>query len=180
MLSRWLGSPSLLVVACGMANPRSASNAWSSIKKKLFANVPTADAKHGKASKTPKAPGSARKRKAEVVDDATAADAAAEIADDNDDGNDEATPTPVKKPDRAKIQGQVLASSPSPTRMRGCKRDQTGQAIAMDLMSEERVRFRSRCWFHPHRPVLEPMKPFCPLVVSSALEATRQRVLLTG
>ncbi|KXH36380.1 hypothetical protein CSIM01_04895, partial [Colletotrichum simmondsii] len=29
-----------LAAACGMGNPRSASNAWSGIKKKLFSDLP--------------------------------------------------------------------------------------------------------------------------------------------
>jgi hypothetical protein len=95
-----------LAAACGMTNPRSASNAWSAIKKKLFANVPAPNAKDGKAPKTPKTPGSARKRKAKVVDDAPATSGAEKAEDDDD---EEAAATPVKKRVRAKPKPKAKA-----------------------------------------------------------------------
>lgn len=77
-----------LAGACGMTNPRSASNAWSSIKKKLFANVPAAAVdKDGKGPKTPG--GRKRKTKAE--------EAAAPAADGSEDDKKEDAATPAKK-----------------------------------------------------------------------------------
>jgi hypothetical protein len=76
-----------LAGACGMTNPRSASNAWSSIKKKLFANVPAAAVE--KDGKAPKTPGRKRKTKAEET--------AAPAADGSDEDKKEEVATPAKK-----------------------------------------------------------------------------------
>ncbi|OIW26219.1 Clavaminate synthase-like protein [Coniochaeta ligniaria NRRL 30616] len=76
-----------LAEACGMTNPRSASNAWSMIKKKLFANTPSAD---GAA----KADTPARKRKAPTKK-TPAKDAA--VKDEDADDDLEAAATPTKK-----------------------------------------------------------------------------------
>jgi hypothetical protein len=83
-----------LANACGMTNPRSASNAWSSIKKKLFANVPAAAV--DKDGKGPKTPGRKRKTKAEETT-APAADGSEE-----DKKEDAATPAKKKRATPAK------------------------------------------------------------------------------
>lgn len=74
-----------------MTNPRSASNAWSLIKKKLFINVPSAKAAGAPKGETP---GKKRKTPAKKTpvedDDAAVKD---EAAADEDDIQAEATPT---------------------------------------------------------------------------------------
>jgi hypothetical protein len=80
-----------------MTNPRSASNAWSAIKKKLFADAPAANG-DGAAAQTP----GSRKRKAAAPKNMSAAKEA--FAKDDDDISDEvdAEATPSKKRSRAK------------------------------------------------------------------------------
>ncbi|KAJ9156848.1 hypothetical protein NKR19_g4125 [Coniochaeta hoffmannii] len=96
-----------LADACGMTNPRSASNAWSMIKKKLFINVPAPNKGDGTAA--PATPGKKRKapaaKKATVHgNDANDNDAAVKAepgAEDGDDIQAEASP-PKKARSRAK------------------------------------------------------------------------------
>ncbi|KAH8903718.1 hypothetical protein BR93DRAFT_971327 [Coniochaeta sp. PMI_546] len=87
-----------LAEACGMTNPRSASNAWSMIKKKLFANSPATDG-------PVKAETPAKKRKAPIkktpAKDAVVKDEAVD-----DDIEVEATPT-KKARSRAKPKPKV-------------------------------------------------------------------------
>ncbi|KAK2028571.1 hypothetical protein LX32DRAFT_653013 [Colletotrichum zoysiae] len=64
----------LLAAACGMTNPRSASNAWGAIKKKLFADMPPAVDEDGNPIPTP----SKRKRAAPAKKKAAPAPAADE------------------------------------------------------------------------------------------------------
>lgn len=94
-----------LAEACGMTNPRSASNAWSMIKKKLFANTPDGAAK----SETP-----AKKRKAPAKK-TPAKDAAVknEAADDD----LEAEATPMKKA-RSSTKPKVKAAAKSVSKVK--------------------------------------------------------------
>ena len=62
-----------LAAACGMTNPRSASNAWAAIKKKILAkaNTTKGDGEDSTPKPTPKStPGSKRKKKADTDADA--------------------------------------------------------------------------------------------------------------
>ncbi|KAK1574266.1 uncharacterized protein LY79DRAFT_593428 [Colletotrichum navitas] len=63
-----------LASACGMTNPRSASNAWSAIKKKLFSNMPAPVDEDGNPIMTP----SKRKRASPVKKKAAPAPTAEE------------------------------------------------------------------------------------------------------
>ncbi|KAJ0160004.1 hypothetical protein CTA2_8771, partial [Colletotrichum tanaceti] len=81
-----------LAAACGMTNPRSASNAWGAIKKKIFTDVPPAVDEDGKPVQTPK-----RKRATPAKKKAVpAADDGDELA--NSDGEEKlVVETPKKK-----------------------------------------------------------------------------------
>ncbi|CCF47554.1 hypothetical protein CH063_15901, partial [Colletotrichum higginsianum] len=81
-----------LAAACGMTNHRSASNAWGSIKKKIFADMPPAVDEDGKPVATPK-----RKRATPAKKKAApAADEGDELA--NSDGEEKlVVETPKKK-----------------------------------------------------------------------------------
>lgn len=83
-----------------MTNPRSASNAWSAIKKKLFADAPASAA-------GPTDSPASKKRKGRA-----AAISQDEVGDDNtkDDGSDEAPKTPAKKRVRAKPKPKTPAT----------------------------------------------------------------------
>ncbi|GKT44556.1 uncharacterized protein ColSpa_04737 [Colletotrichum spaethianum] len=82
-----------LAAACGMTNPRSASNAWSGIKKKLFADMPAPADEDGNPVATP----SKRKRGTPAKKKAvSAADEGDELA--NSDGEEKlVVETPKKK-----------------------------------------------------------------------------------
>lgn len=137
-----------LASACGMTNPRSASNAWSSIKKKLFASVPQAE-KPGKAGKT----NTPRKRKNKAVEeeDADGADATitsgAQKSSDDEGGDEqnEADLTPAKKKratpakkaaaKKVKNEGGSDAEEPKPKQM--AKRPKTPKAAKAAQMPKD-------------------------------------------
>ncbi|OHW90954.1 hypothetical protein CSPAE12_10496 [Colletotrichum incanum] len=84
-----------LATACGMTNPRSASNAWSGIKKKLFADMPAPVDENGNPIVTPskRKRGTPAKKKTAP---APAADEGDELA--NSDGEEKlVVETPKKK-----------------------------------------------------------------------------------
>ncbi|OHF00749.1 hypothetical protein CORC01_04066 [Colletotrichum orchidophilum] len=87
-----------LAAACGMTNPRSASNAWSGIKKKLFADLPAPVNESSSPASTP----AKRKRTTPAKKKTTAAAAAGsddgdELAANSDGEATLAVETPKKK-----------------------------------------------------------------------------------
>ncbi|KAK1544744.1 hypothetical protein CPAR01_02246 [Colletotrichum paranaense] len=93
-----------LAAACGMTNPRSASNAWSNIKKKLFSDLPAQSSDGAGSSPAKRKTATPSKRKAATAAAATTSSddadelAAAGGANLNSDGEEKlVVETPAKK-----------------------------------------------------------------------------------
>ncbi|KAK1459948.1 hypothetical protein CMEL01_02947 [Colletotrichum melonis] len=93
-----------LAAACGMTNPRSASNAWSGIKKKLFSDLPAQSSDSAGSSPAKRKTATPSKRKAATAAAATTSSddadelAAAGGANLNSDGEEKlVVETPAKK-----------------------------------------------------------------------------------
>ncbi|KAK4995170.1 hypothetical protein LTR66_004952 [Elasticomyces elasticus] len=60
-----------LAELCGMSNPRSASNAWGTIRKKMGWGTAAKDTTLAGTPKTPKTPASTKRKRAAAADDET-------------------------------------------------------------------------------------------------------------
>ncbi|KAK4990119.1 hypothetical protein LTR50_002749 [Elasticomyces elasticus] len=60
-----------LAELCGMSNPRSASNAWGAIRKKMGWGTAAKDTTLAGTPKTPKTPASTKRKRAAAADDET-------------------------------------------------------------------------------------------------------------